>query len=190
MKRPIENENILRYVENRVRGWLPKEPSHAYERQAPKPKPKPYVKAFAVVAVVVLLAGATFFATRTYLRYSNPASDVTACYFQKTTNSTTLNVGDAVEVEVMVYWHGYVVPEFKREVKIMDPTPEAFVLVDGSNSLQEQAGYGGSYLLTYTLKAEKAEAAFVNLPAPQLQLDNAEIVLQGSTPTLTIKQEQ
>jgi hypothetical protein len=180
--------NTKQRLAKHIRGWLPKKPSNAYQHQTPKPKPKPYLKAFAAVAVVVLLAGASFFAARTYLRYSNPASDVTTCYFQKTTNSTKLNVGDTVEVQVMVYWHGYVVPEFGREVKIVDPIPEAFVLVDGSNSLQEQKGFGGSYLLTYTLKAENAKATFTDLPAPQLKLDNTEIVLQGSTPTLTVKQ--
>ena len=87
-----------------------------------------------MLVVVVALVAVAFVGVRTYMRYSNPLTDITASYYEKTSNSTTVIVGDVVEVKVLVGWHGYVIPEFKRNVKIVDPFPESFFsLASGSN---------------------------------------------------------
>lgn len=144
--------NAKKRLENRIRGWLPKEPSLAYAQKEVKPRLKPYWKTFSIVIVMIVLFSITFVSVRTYMRYSNPQADVTASYFEKTLNSSKASVGDVVEVKVLVEWHGYVIPEFKREVKITDPFPESnFKLVGGSN-IYESSGYGGSYQFKYLLK--------------------------------------
>ena len=97
----------------------------AYSNKPLKPRwRKPTWIAFTLV-VLVALAFATYTGVQTYLRYSNPQADVTASYFEKSLNCSTASVGDVVEVKVLVGWHGYVIPEFKREVKIIDPSPKA-----------------------------------------------------------------
>jgi hypothetical protein len=112
-----------------------------------------------------------------YLRYSNPRLDVTSSYYQKTLNSSIAKVGNVVEVKVQIYWHGHVIPEFKREVKIVDSFPENnFQLAEGSN-IHEASGYGGSYQIRYLLKVTNSQPTNVELPEPRLYLDNAEILL-------------
>jgi hypothetical protein len=178
--------NPKRYLRNFIRGWLPKEPSLAYARKAPKPRAKLYLKTFSIIAAVIILSGVTFFGVKTYLRYSNPQSDITVSYFEKTINSTTINVGDIVEVRVMVGWHGYVLPEFKREVKITDPFPESYFALLNETNVYESAGYGGTYQLKYTLKAIGEQRVFSTLPQPELYLDNTQIRLTGTPPTVHI----
>lgn len=126
--------NLKKSLERRVRGWLPKEPSLAYALKASKPRwRKPYWITLMLVAVVAL-AAITFVGVRTYVHYSNPAMDVAPSpYYEKTTNSTTVSIGDIVEVNVWVYWHGYVIPEFKRDVKIVDPYSSYFTLANQTN---------------------------------------------------------
>lgn len=136
---------------------------------------------------VVFLAGFTFLGVSTYLRYSNPVMDITASYYEKTLNCSTASVGDIVEVNVGVYWHGYVIPEFKRDVKIVDPFPESnFILVTEGN-VYESSGHGGSYRLKYLLKVVKGEGISVELPNPRLCLDNVEVSLEGTSPTLKLQ---
>ena len=175
--------NPKKYVENRVRGWLPKEPIVAYANKQLKPRwRKPQWIALTLVAVVAL-AFFIYAGVQTYLRYSDPRLDVTASYFEKTLNCTTANVGDVVEVTVRVGWHGYVIPEFKRDVKVVDPFPEdRFTLVNGTNVF-EYTGYGGSDQFTYKLKVV-AELDDVELPEPKLYLDNVEIALTGTSTIL------
>ena len=120
------------------------------------------------------------------MRYSNPQSDVTASYFEKTINSTTVNVGDTIEVRVTVSWHGYVLPEFKREVKITDPFPESYFSLLNETNIYESAGYGGTYQLKYTLKATGGQEVFFTLPPPEFYLDSVQIRLTGTTPTVHI----
>ena len=178
--------NPKKYLQNHIRGWLPKEPSLAYAQKEVRPRWKPYRKTFSIVIVVIVLVSITFVGVRTYMRYSNPQADVTASYYEKTLNSSIANVGDVVEVKVVVDWHGYVIPEFKREVKITDPFPESnFKLVGGSN-IYESSGYGGSYQFKYLLKVIGEEAEPTELPKPILYLDNAEISLKGTSATLNI----
>lgn len=136
---------------------------------------------------VIALAGLTVLGVNTYLRYSNPAVDTTACYYEKTMNCSTASVGDIVEVNVQVYWHGYVFPEFKRDVKIVDPFPESnFILIDEGN-VYESSGYGGSHQLKYLLKVVKGEDVSIELPKPRLYLDTIDISLSGTSPTLKLE---
>jgi hypothetical protein len=93
-----------------------------------------------------------------------------------------------VAVTFRVGWHGYVIPEFSREVKIVDVFPEdGFVLVDGTN-VYEYHGCGGSDQYTYVLKVVGQAGETVELPKPKLYLDNTEIPLVGTRPTIQILQ--
>lgn len=178
--------NLKKYVENRIRGWLPKESSRAYVHKPSKPRWKPYLKVISIVAVLILLSSVAFVGVRTYLRYRDPKADVTASYFEKTVNSTTINIGDTVEVKVTVQWHGYVLPEFKRDVKIVDPFSETYFVLANETNMYESSGYGGSYQLKYTLQAIAGEGLSIELSKPKLYLDNAEIPIEGTSPTLNI----
>jgi len=181
--------NLKKSLEKRVRGWLPKEPRLAYTHKASKPRWRnPYWITFLLV-VVVAMAAVTFFGVRTYMHYSNPTMDVAPTpYYEKTTNSTTVGIGDVVEVNVWVHWHGYVVPEFKRNVKIIDPFPESHFSLASENetNIYQSQGYGGSYQLKYLLRVVGGEGASVEFPAPRLYLDGVEIPLNGTSPTLEI----
>jgi len=179
--------NLKKYLENRIRGWLPNENSLAYMHKSSKSRwRKPYWIALTLVSVVAL-AGFTFLGVNTYLRYSNPAMDTTACYYEKTLNCSTASVDDIVEVNVQVYWHGYVFPEFKRNVNIVDSFPEGnFILVTEGN-VYESSGYGGSYQLKYSLKVVEGDGVSVELPTPKLYLDNPEVSLSGASPTLKLQ---
>jgi len=170
-----------------IRGWLPKEKSLAYMHKSSKSRwRKPYWIALTLVSVVVL-SGFTFLGVNTYLRYSNPAMDTTACYYEKTVNCSTASVGDIVEVNVQVYWHGYVFPEFKRDVTIVDSFPESnFIIINGGN-VYESSGYGGSYQLKYLLKVVEGEGVSVELPEPRLYLDNLEVSPEGTSPALKLQ---
>jgi hypothetical protein len=180
--------NIKKNLENRIRGWLPKEPSLAVARKTPKPRWRnPYWITFTLV-VAVALAGVVYFSVNTYLRYSNPRMDITASYFEKTVNSTSVDVGDVVEVDVVVGWHGYVLPEFERNVKIIDPFPESYLSLASENetNIYQSQSYGGSFQVKYSLRVLSGEGEFVELPKPRLYLDDAEIPLTGTSPTLKI----
>ena len=120
-------------LESRIRGWLPKEASLSYATKAAKSRwHKPVWIALTLVTVIAL-AYAVYIGAQTYIRYSNPHADVTASYFEKTLNCTEAKVGDVIEVKVLVGWHGYIFPEFKRQVQIVDSYPEGnFELVSGN----------------------------------------------------------
>jgi len=182
----VEIMGLKKHLERHIRGWLPKEANFALIHKTSKPRwRKPYWIALTLVSVVVL-AGFTFLGVSTYLRYSNPVMDITACYYEKTVNCSTASVGDIVEVNVWVYWHGYVIPEFKRDVKIVDSFPESnFILVNEGN-VYESSGYGGSYQLKYLLRVVEGEGVSIELSKPLLYLDNVEISLEDTSPTLNI----
>jgi hypothetical protein len=169
-----------------VRGWLPKEPKTAYMHKPSKSSWKPYWKVISIAAVLIVLSSVAFVGVRTYLRYIDPKADVTASYFEKTVNNTTVEVGDVVEVEVLVGWHGYVIPEFKRDVKIVDPIPESNFALASESNVYESTGYGGSYLIKYSLKVVGGEGVSTELPEPKLCLDNVEIPLKGTSPIIDI----
>lgn len=174
-------------IEQQTRGWLPKESSLAYASKASKPRwRKPTWIALTLVALIGL-AFVTYTGIQTYIRYSNPQADVTASYFEKSLNCSTAKVGDVIEVKVLVGWHGYVIPEFKRQVKIIDPLPESnFELVSGNNTCQ-YSGYGGGDQFQYLLKVIGGNAEFIELPKPRLYLDGSEIPLEGASAVLEIQ---
>jgi hypothetical protein len=177
---------LKKYLERCFRGWLPKKPSLAYATKPSKPRwRKPYWITF-ILVVAVALAAVTFLGVNTYIRYSNPLMDVTASYYEKTVNSTTVNIDDIVEVNVFVYWHGYVIPEFKRDVKIVDIFPESYFALAGETNVYESSGHGGSYQLKYLLRVIGGEGVSTEFPEPRLYLDNVEVPLSGTSPTLNI----
>jgi hypothetical protein len=179
--------NPLRYLEKRIRGWLPKESNLAYALKTSKPRwRKPAWIAITVVAVIAL-AFAAYTGVQTYLRYSNPRLDITASYYEKTLNCSTASVGDVVEVEVSVYWHGYVIPEFKRHVEIIDPYSESNFQLVGGNNTYTYSGHGGDSQFKYLLKVTGAEAGPIELPKPRLYLDGSEIPLTGTSAVLEIQ---
>ena len=186
MKRLLEHMNPKKYLENRIRGWLPKEPSLAYAHKASKPRWKLYWKTLSIVVVVIVTAGITFTGVQTYIRYSNPQMDITASYYEKSVNCTTVDVGDIVEVRVLVGWHGYVIPEFKRDVRIVDPFPESYFTLASETNVYESRGYGGSYQLRYLLRVIGGEGVSTECPKPRLYLDNVEISINGTSPTVNI----
>ena len=138
------------------------------------------------IGLSITLAGIIFVGVKTYIRYSNPLMDVTAGYYEKTLNSTIVAISDIVEVDVFLYWHGYVLPEFKRNVKIVDTFPENYFALASASNVYETKGTGGSYLLKYSLKVIGGEDISVELPKPRLYLDNVEIPLNGTSQTLYI----
>jgi len=115
--------------------------------------------------------------------------DTTACYYEKMVNCSTVSVGDVVEVNVQVCWHGYVFPEFKRDVKIVDSFPESNFRLINEGNVYESSGYGGSYQLKYFLRIVEGEGVSVELPKPRLYLDNVEVSLEGTSPALILQNQ-
>jgi len=178
---------VKKRLETIVQGWLPKEPQTRYLRNPSKSRwRKPYWIALTLVSVVAV-AGFTVLGVNAYLRYSNPAMDTAACYYEKTLNCSTASVGDTVEVGVQVYWHGYVFPEFKRNVKIVDLFPESNFRLINEGNVYESSGYGGSYHLQYLLRVVEGEGVSFELPAPRLYLDNVEVSIEGTSPALKLQ---
>ncbi len=93
--------NVKKRLDERIRGWLPKDTTLSYAAKAVKPRwRKPAWIALTLFAVTAL-AFAAYIGVQTYIRYSNPQADVTASYFEKSLNCTTASVGDIVEVTVL-----------------------------------------------------------------------------------------
>jgi hypothetical protein len=174
-------------IRNRFRGWLPKEPiiAHAFKMSRPRWR-KSYWIVFTSIAVVGL-AVATYTGVQTYRRYSDPQLDVTAGYYEKTLNCTSANVGDVVEVYVLVGWHGHVIPEFKREVSIVDPYFESSFELVGGNNTYGYSGYGGGDQFTYLLKVIGNDTQSIEMPKPRLYLDGSEISLNGTNAVLEVQ---
>ncbi len=176
--------NFFRALENLIRGWLPKEPVLQSNKSQRLSLRKPRWIALTLVAVIAL-AFVAYSGVQTLLRWSNPQLDVTAGYFEKTLNSTNVHVGDLVQVTFRVGWQGHILPEFVRNVKVVDVLPEnSFVLVNGTN-IYEYKGNGGSDQFTYTVKVT-GQTGFVELPKPKLFLDGVEIALNGTSPKLEV----
>jgi hypothetical protein len=165
---------------NILEGWFPQTPNIGYVNKEMRPRwRKPARIAFTAFAIVGLCF-ATYVGVQTYIRYINPRADVTANYFEKTLNATTTNVGDTLEVNVRVYWHGYISPEFKRDVNITDTYNEStFELIGGNNTCQ-YVGYGGDNHFRYLLKVTGTSGS-IELPNPRLYLDRTEIPLYNES---------
>ncbi|MGD6807275.1 MAG: hypothetical protein ACQCN4_10000 [Candidatus Bathyarchaeia archaeon] len=112
------------------------------------------------------------------------------CLLDRSLNVTTAHAGDTIQVESRVNWHGHIAPEFKRQVIITDTYPTGnFELVSGNNTLQ-YSGYGGSESVHYALRVTNSTQGQIELPTPKLYLDNSEILLKGTNPTLEVKQAE
>jgi|WetSurMetagenome_2_1015567.scaffolds.fasta_scaffold195793_2 hypothetical protein len=174
-------------IENLFRGWLPKESNIAYAKKAAKLRwRKPFWIAFTLIGIIAI-AGVAFLGVRAYIRYSDPQADVTAAYYEKSLNCSPANIGDVIEVKVLVGWHGYIFPEFKRQVVIIDPFPESnFQLLSGNNTHQ-YSGYGGGDQFTYLLKVVGNYTQSIELPKPRLYLDGSEISLRGTSAVLEVQ---
>ncbi len=180
----MKRMNRKEALEKVVLGWLPKESSLAYASKRSKRRwRKPAWIAFTMVALIAI-AFAMYTGVRTFIRYSNPQADVTASFFEKTLNCTKASVGNIVEVKVLIGWHGHLLPEFKRQVKIIDPFPESNFKLVGGNNTYEYSGFGGGDQFEYLLEVTSSNAGSIELPKPKLYLDNTEISLKGSSPIL------
>lgn len=168
---------LKEYLDTRIRGWLPKDHSLAYSKKPLSSRWKnPYLITLTVF-VLITAVFVTYGGVQTYLRYNNPKIDITSSYYQKILNSSIARIGDVVEVKVQVYWHGYLIPEFKRDIRIVDSFPEnTFQLIEGSNTFRA-SGYGGSYEIRYLLKITSLLSANIELPEPKLYLDAIEVPL-------------
>lgn len=166
------------------RGWLPKEVTIAHSANTVKPRWRNPAWIALTVVTVCALSFAGFTGVQTYIRYSNPQADVTASYFEKTLNCTQATIGDVIEVNVLVGWHGHIFPEFKRQVKIVDAYPDNFELIRG-NITRHYIGYGGGDQLQYQLKIIAGNGS-IELPKPELYLDNIPVSLSGNTPIIQL----
>lgn len=177
MKRGKNNQELNR-------GWLPKDATIAHSIKAVKPRWRSPAWITLTVVTVCALAFAGFTGVQTYIRYSNPQADVTTGYFEKALNCTQATIGDVIEVNVLVGWHGHVFPEFKRQVQIVDVCPDNFELISGSTT-REYSGYGGSDQLLYLLKIIGGNG-IIELPKPELYLDSTPVSLSGNTPIIQL----
>lgn len=166
------------------RGWLPKEVNITHSAKSAKPRLRNPAWIIFTVVTVCVLAFAVFTGIQTYIRYSNPQTDLTTSHFEKTLNCTQATVGDVVEVNVLIDWHGHVLPEFKRQIQIIDAYPDNFELINGSTTRQYN-GYGGSDWFQYLLKVTGGTGT-VMLPKPELYLDNTVVSLSGQQPNIQL----
>jgi len=121
-----------------------------------------------------------------WIRWTNPLIDVPNAEFLKTVNATTVRIGDVLRVDIFIGWHGHVLPEFTRYVKVVDPYQEDyFILVTGSNTCEYHGGGPGPGF-SYTLKVVGGQGKTVQLPQPKFSLDEVEIPLRGTSPLIQI----
>jgi len=144
-----------------------------------------------LIGIVVFLAlisvGSVLFGYKAWMRKANPLIDVPRAEFYKTINATTARVGDVVMVQLFIGWHGGIMPEYIRNIKIGDPFPEEnFVLVSGNN-IHESRGTGPGPGYSYLLKITGGEGAVIKLPEPMFYLDGVEIPLNGTSPSLIVQ---
>lgn len=75
-------------------------------------------------------------------------------------------------------------------MKIVDPFSENYFALAGGSNVYESKGIGGSYIFKYSLRVIGGEGVSIELPKPRLYLDNVEIPLDGTSPTLYISSKQ
>jgi len=142
------------------------------------------VVAFTFLTVIAGLAVA--YGIEVWMRKTNPLVDVPSAEFLKTVDMTTVRMGDVLRVGVFIGWHGHVLPEITRHVKVVDPYPEDyFTIVNGSN-ICEYHGGGPGPSFTYTLRVVGDQGKIVQLPPPKFYLDGVEIPLSGTSPQIQI----
>jgi len=170
----------------KIRGWIPKEPFAAYTSTSLKPRWKRPVWIAVTLITIVALSFFAYKGIQTFIFYTNPQADVTASYYEKSLNCSTANIGDIIEVQTRVYWHGHVFPEFKRQVNLTDAFPENnFQLISGNNTRQYN-GYGGGEQITYLLKVIGNTTSPIELPKPRLCLDNPAIPVYSENQSFEI----
>jgi len=147
--------------------------------------------------IIILVAGSIFltvvaglavaYGIEVLMRKTNPLMDVPSAEFQKTVSATKVSIGDVFRVDIFIGWHGHVIPEFSRHVKVVDSYPgENFILESGS-SIYEYQGRGPGPEFTYTLEVVGGQGMTVQLPPPKFYLDGVEIPLSGTCPQIQIE---
>jgi len=136
--------------------------------------------------LTVITGFAVAYGIEVLMRKTNPLLDVPSAEFLKTVSVTTVKMGEVFEVDVFIGWHGHILPEFTRHVKVVDPYPEEyFILVSGSNTCEYHGGGPGPGF-TYSLKVVGGQGKTVQLPSPKFYLDGVEIPLNGNCPLIQI----
>jgi len=142
------------------------------------------VLAYAFLTVVVGLTVA--YGIEVWMRKTNPLTDVPTAEFQKTLNMTTVRMGEVFKVDIFIGWHGHMLPEFTRHVKVVDPYPEDYVILVNGSNIYEYHGGGPGPSFAYALKVVGGQGKTVELPPPKFYLDGVEIPLSGTSPQIQI----
>jgi len=144
------------------------------------------ISAAAFIFLTVIASLAVVYGVAAWVRKANPLIDVPSAEFQKTANATAVRIGDVFRVDIFIGWHGHVLPESTRHVKVVDPYPKGyFILVNGSN-IYEYYGTGPGPDFTYLLEVVGGQGRTVQLPSPKFYLDGVEIPLSGTAPLIRI----
>jgi len=147
---------------------------------------KRIVLVVASIFLTVIAGLAVVYGIDVWMRKTNPLMDVPSAEFHKTVNATTVRIGDVFRVDVFIGWHGHVLPEFTRHVKVVDPYQEDFfVLVEGKSTC-EKYGRGPGPGFTYALRVVAGQGKTVQLPPPKFYLDGVEIPLSGTSPMIQV----
>jgi len=144
------------------------------------------VLAVASIFLTVIGGLAVAYGIEVLMRKTNPIMDVPSAEFQKTVNATTVRMGDVFKVDIFIGWHGHVLPEFKRQVKVVDPFPEDYFTLESGSNIYEYRGGGPGPWFAYTLKVVGGQGKTVQLPPPKFYLDGVEIPLSGTSPLIQI----
>jgi len=142
------------------------------------------VFAYAFLTVIVGLAVA--YGIEVLMRKANPLADVPNAEFLKTVNATNVSLSDVLSVDVFIGWHGHVLPEFTRHVKVVDLYPGDYFILENGSNICEYHGGGPGPSFAYTLKVVGGQGETVQLPPPKFYLDGVEIPLSGTSPLIQI----
>jgi len=138
-------------------------------------------------AFLTVIAGlAVAYGIEVWMRKTNPLRDVPSAEFLKTVNATTVKMGDVLRVDIFIGWHGHILPEFTRHVKVVDPYPEDYFILVNESNICEYHGGGPGPGFTYRLKVVEGGGKTVQLPPPKFYLDGVEIPLSGTCPVIQI----
>lgn len=88
---------------------------------------KKVLLAVGFVFIVVIAGLVLAYGVEAWVRKTDPLRDVPSAEFQKTASKTRAIIGDTFTVEVFVGWHGHVLPEWTRHVRVFDPYPEDYL---------------------------------------------------------------
>lgn len=139
-----------------------------------------------IISVVVISSLLLAYGVEAWMCKTDPLRDVPNAEFQKTISKTQAAIGDTFTVDVFIGWHGHVLPEWTRHVKVFDSYPEDYFVLAGGNNTYEYNGYGPGPAFTYSLRVVSGAGTVVQLPAPKFYLDGTEIPLTGTAPEIAI----